>query len=89
VFGVRAFICSYRWFAKLLVAVIAIPPVTLMILGGRHIAEQWSRFKPNRGTELVVAVVAAVALILFFVVVPTLVREISDFFRRMHNHGPR
>ena len=89
VFGVRAFICSYRWFAKLLVAVIAIPPVTLMILGGRHIAEQWSNFKSNRGTELVAAVVAAVALILFFVVVPTLVREISDFFRRMHNHGPR
>ena len=81
--GVRAFICSYRWFAKLLVATIAIPPVTLMILGARHIAEQWSRFELHKGTELALAVLAAIAVTAFFVLVPMIIREITNFFRRV------
>ena len=81
--GVRAFICSYRWFAKLLVATIAIPPVTLMILGARHIAQQWSRFELHKGTELALAVLAAIAVTAFFVLVPMVIREITNFFRRV------
>ena len=81
--GVRAFICSYRWFAKLIVAVVAILPVALMILGGRHIAERWSDFQLNRGTELALAVLSAIAITLFFGLVPALIREVTKSLRRM------
>jgi hypothetical protein len=79
--GVRAFICSYRWFAKLLVTVIAIPPVALMILGGRYIAKRWSDFELNVATELALAALAAIAVISVFVLVPALIREITNLFR--------
>ena len=80
--AVRAFICSYHWFTKLLVAVIAIPPVALMILGARHIAERWHHFELNKGTELALAVVTAIAVVLLFLLVPAIIRVITDFFRR-------
>jgi predicted acylesterase/phospholipase RssA len=83
--AVGAFICSHRWFMKLLVTVIAIPPVALMILGGRHIAERWSDFRFNRGTELALAGIAAGVVVLFLVLVPPIVRKITNFFRRMRD----
>lgn len=83
--AVRAFICSYHWFTKLLVAVIAIPPVALMILGARHIAERWHHFELNKGTEFALAVVAAIAVVLLFLLIPAIIRGIADFFRRVRD----
>ena len=79
--GVRSFVSSYQWFTRLLIAVIAIPPVTLMILGGRHIAARWSNFELNRDAELALAMLAAIVVISFFVLVPALIRQITNLFR--------
>ena len=54
-----------------------------MILGARHIAEQWSGFELHKRTELVLAVLAAIAVTAFFVLVPMVIREITNFFRRV------
>jgi hypothetical protein len=54
-----------------------------MILGGRHLAERWSDFELNKGTELALAVVAAIAVVLLFLLVPEIIRAITNFFQRM------
>jgi hypothetical protein len=71
------------------VAIIAIPPVALMILGARHIVERWQHFELNKGTELALAVVAAIAVVLLFLLVPAILRVTTDFFGRVRDRRER
>jgi patatin-related protein len=80
-----AFICAHRWFMKLAVGAIVSPLVALMILGLIHIAERWSDFEFNRRGELTLAVLVAMMVVLFFVIVPAIVRATTDSFRRMRD----
>jgi patatin-related protein len=80
--GVGAFISGNRWFMKLVVGAIVSPLLALLILGLMHVSVWWRGFEFNQRAEFVLAGVAAIAVVVFFILLPAVVRAISNLWSR-------